>query len=92
MKSPCCPTCGKPTTLYSFGGIKPLREDAAYRKRIRNLIAQFQIGGYNTYEQDLSVSCAVAQMMAVGGAQPHLQQILSTHMERIVASQLMETA
>lgn len=86
----CCPTCGKPTTLYMWRNLPPIKEDAAYRKRIRNLIAQFQMGGYDTYDRDLSVSVAVAQIMAVGGSKPHLELTLANHMERIIASQFLE--
>jgi len=84
-----CPTCGKPSTLYGMT-TKPLKEDEAYRKRIRNLIVQFELEGYTTYERDLSVACAVAQIMSVGGESDHMQQILSHHTERIIAGSLME--
>lgn len=91
--TPCaCPTCGKPTTLYALRGIEPAEESDAYRKRIKNLVARFELEGYDTYDRDVSVACAVAQIMAVGGEKPHLQQALSTHMERIIASQYLETA
>lgn len=87
---PCCPTCGKHTTLYAFRELKPQRESEAYRKRIRNLIAQFELDGYETYERDMGVSCAVAQIMAVEGTKPHLEALLATHMERITAAQFLE--
>ena len=92
MKAPCCPTCGKRTTLYALRGVKPAKEDDAYHKRIRDLIARFQLEGYDTYELDLDVACAAAQIMAAEGEKPHLQQTLARHMERIIASQIMETA
>ena len=92
MKAPCCPTCGKHTTLYALRGVKPAKEDAAYRKRIRDLIARFQLEGYSTYDYDLEVACACAVIMSYEGEKPHLQQILANHMERIIASQIMETA
>ena len=85
-----CPTCGHHTTLYAFRNQKPQKESDAYRKRIRNLIAQFELEGYDTYDRDLGVSCAVAQIMAVEGAKAHLQAILATHMERLIAAQLLE--
>lgn len=86
---PCCGTCGKPSTLYGLT-TKPLKESEAYRKRIRNLIVQFQLEGYDTRDRDLEVSCAVAQIMAVEGEKDHLKQILSVHMERIIAAGLLE--
>ena len=89
-KACCCPTCGKSTTLYAWRNFPPQKESDAYRKRIRNLIAQFQLEGYDTYERDLSTACAVAQIMAAEGEKPHLQQILSLHMERIIAASLSE--
>ena len=87
-----CPTCGRSTTLYAWRDQKPQRLSDAYRKRIRNLVAQFELEGYTTRERDLSVSCAVAQMMAVEGHKPHLEAILATHMERLTAAQFLETA
>lgn len=91
---PCaCPTCGKPTTLYQWRDQKPVKESDAYRLRIRNLIAQFELEGYDTYDRDMGVACAVAQIMATTGSKPHLEAILAHHMERIIASQfLKETA
>ena len=91
MKRPHCGTCGKPSVLYGLTA-KPLKESEAYRMRIRNLIAQFQLEGYTTRDEDVSVSCAVAQIMAVEGESEHMMAILSVHMERIIASGLLETA
>jgi uncharacterized protein with von Willebrand factor type A (vWA) domain len=98
-KAQCCPTCGKSTTLYAWRNFPPQKESDAYRKRIRNMVAQFQLEGYDTYERDLSTACAVAQLMAAEGQKPpreqrnidHLQQILDMHMERIIASQIAES-
>lgn len=81
--TPCCPTCGKPTTLYAFRGQAWPKEDEAYRLRINNLVAEFKMGGYDTYEEDLAVSVAIAQIMATEGVKPHLERLLSFHMERI---------
>lgn len=86
-----CPTCGKPTILYAFRGVTPLKEDEAYRARIKNLIAQFQMEGYETYEKDRDVSVAISQMMVVRGEQPHLQKLLAHHMERVIAASFLET-
>lgn len=83
---PCCHTCGKPTTLYAFRGQKPPREDEAYRMRIKNLIAEFSIEGYDTYDRDTEVCIAMAKLMAVEGTKPHLEQLLSFHAERIAAA------
>ena len=83
---PCCPTCGKRTILYAFRGQKQPPESASYRARIKDLIAEFQLDGYKTREEDISVACAVAQIMAVEGEQPHLQRILAHHAERVIAS------
>lgn len=91
MKTPCCPTCGKPSTLYGLRA-KPIKEDDAYRKRIRNLLARFQIEGYTTYEEDLDVAVAVVQIMSVEGESDHMQSILRQHMERIIAGGLLEAA
>ena len=85
-----CPTCGRPTTLYAFREQKPQTETEAYRKRIKNLVAQFELEGYDTYDRDAEVACAVAQIMAVEGSQAHLENILRVHMERLTAAQLME--
>lgn len=92
MTATYCPTCGKSTTLYAWRNLKPIKESDAYRKRIKNLVAQFQLEGYDTYERDTSTACAVAQIMAAEGEQPHLASILRTHMERIIAAQFLETA
>ena len=92
MKRPCCPTCGKHTTLYSFGETTPLKDKEAYRKRLKNLIATFELEGYHTYEEDLDTACAVAQIMSVQGESDHMHRILSHHMERITASTFLETA
>lgn len=86
-----CPTCGKKTTLYAFRGQKQPKGDEAYRLRIRDLVAEFQMGGYDTYERDADVAVAVAEIMAVEGEKPHLQRLLAHHMERITAASLMET-
>lgn len=88
----CCPTCGKPSTLYALRGVKPAKEDEAYRKRIRNLIARFELEGYDTYDEDLSVACALAQIMAVEGEKLHLHQLLDRHAERIIASSYLEVS
>lgn len=86
---PHCPTCGHHTTLYQWRDLKPIKEDKAYRLRIKNLVAEFQLGGYDTGEEDFEVACAVAQIMAVEGENPHLQRLLAYHMERIAASALL---
>jgi len=91
----CCPTCGKATSLYMWRDLTPPAQSEAYRKRIRNLIAQFQEEGYHTRGRDIDTAVAVAQLMA--SRQPHedvshLQALLSRHMERIIASQYLETA
>src|SRR5882757_1882497 len=83
---PCCSQCGKPTILYAFRGQKQPKEDEAYRLRVRNLIAEFELGGYDTYNEDMSTAIAVAEIMAVEGDKPHLQQLLTHHMERIAAA------
>ncbi len=89
---PCCPTCGKSTTLYALRDVKQPKADEAYRMRIRNLVARFQLEGYDTGERDLSVACATAKIMAAQGHSDHMQRILDNHMERIIAAQIMETA
>jgi len=86
---PHCPTCGKSTTLYLWRNLKPPTESEAYRLRIKNLIAEFELGGYDTYEQDRDVAIAIAQLMAVQGEKPHLQQLLSHHAERIAAASFL---
>lgn len=91
MNKPCCPTCGRPSTLYGLRA-KPIKEDDAYRKRIRNLLARFQLEGYTTYDADRDTVCAVAQIMSVEGETEHMQTILRQHMERIIASGLLEAA
>lgn len=83
-----CPTCGKPTILYAFRDSKPQRQSEAYRKRIRNLIALFELEGYATYDEDLATACAVSQIMAVEGQSDHMNLILRTHMERIAAADI----
>jgi hypothetical protein len=93
MNTPCCPTCGKPTTLYAWRNLPPQKESAAYRKRIKNLVAQFQLEGYDTYERDLAVAVACAQLRAIRADDTtHLESIIATHMERIIAAQYLETA
>jgi hypothetical protein len=88
-ETPCCPCCGKPTTLYAFRGQPWPKEDEAYRLRIKNLAAEFQMGGYNTYDRDVSVAVAVAQLMVVEGTKPHLERLLAFHVERIAAGSLV---
>jgi hypothetical protein len=87
-----CETCGKPTTLYAFRGTKQPRatqdEKDAYRKRVMNLVAEFQLGGYATYQTDQDTACAVATIMANEGDKPHLQRLLAFHMERIAAASI----
>lgn len=87
-----CHTCGKPTTLYAFRGAKPththLKEKEAYRLRVMNLVAEFQLGGYATYEKDRDTACALATIMAVEGEKPHLARLLAFHMERITAASI----
>lgn len=87
-----CPTCGKPTTLYALRDTKQprqsLTEKEAYRRRVMNLVAEFQLGGYDTYEKDTDVACALAQLMSVNGDKPHLQRMLAFHMERIAAASI----
>jgi hypothetical protein len=85
---PHCPTCGKATTLYAWRNLPPIKGDEAYRLRIKNLVAEFELGGYDTYDRDVDVCVAVAQLMAVRGEQPHLVQLLSWHAERIAAADL----
>jgi hypothetical protein len=87
-----CPTCGKPTTLYAWRDAKPTRtplaEKEAYRRRVMNLVAEFQLGGYTTYEKDTDTACALATIMAAEGEKPHLQRLLAFHMERIAAASI----
>lgn len=85
-----CPTCGRHTTLYALRNQKPQKESDAYRKRIKNLVAQFELEGYDTYETDLSIACSVAQIMSVEGESEHMQRLLAHHMERLTAAQFME--
>jgi hypothetical protein len=85
---PHCPTCGKATILYAWRDLKPIKEDEAYRLRIKNLVAEFQLGGYDTYEEDLDLSVAIAQIMSVAGESGHMQRLLAHHMERITAASI----
>ena len=85
-----CPTCGRSTTLYAFRDQKVQRLSEAYKKRIQNLTARFELEGYTTYQRDLDVVTATAQIMSVEGEKPHLKQILDHHAERLVAWSYME--
>jgi hypothetical protein len=86
----CCPTCGKPSILYGLKA-KAKSEGDSYRLRIRDLISRFELEPYTTYERDLSVACAVTQLMAAAqGDKSHLERILAMHMERIIASQMVQ--
>lgn len=87
-KPVCCHVCGKPTTLYGLRA-KPMKEDDAYRKRIRDLATRFELEGYATREQDEKTAIACAEIMGIEGETPHMQQLLARHMERLIASQFV---
>lgn len=85
-----CPTCGRATTLYALMGVPQKRADWYYRKRIRNLVAQFQLEGYTTRDRDLEVCCAVARIMAKEGESDHMHAILDRHAERLIAGSMVD--
>ena len=83
--------CGRSTTLYAWRDQPGQKLSGAYKKRIQNLIARFQLEGYDTRERDADVVVSVAQIMVAEGPKDHLQQILDTHMERLVAASYLES-
>ena len=89
MRSCHCPTCGRATTLYALRDVPQNRADWYYRKRIRNLVAQFQLEGYTTRDRDLEVCVAAAQIMAKEGESDHMHAILDRHAERLIAGSMV---
>lgn len=61
------------------------QEAASWRDLVRQYVQMYRDEDYKTYGDDLAVTAAVSQIMAVEGEKPHLQKMLRTAMARITA-------